>query len=377
MSLEHIAIKTLISDRGKLIMAVVGVAFSVVLVNVQIGLFLGLMRKAGMLVDHSQADIWVGHKLMHNVDFARDIPRRWMHRIKAVPQVERVEPMLIGFSEMTLPSGSFESVVVVGLEPQATMGRPWNLDSDDWRTVARANAVIVDAFDSDKLEAPQVGEIREIGQRRVRVADHSRGILGFLVTPYVFTTFSRAAQLLHRDPRFCSYFLVRIEPGADAKAVCQQIRERIADLDAYPAEEYSRISQRFWMLRTGIGISFGAATVLGLIVGLVMVGQTLQSMVLDRRAEFAALKAMGATHGQLFRLLAAQSTFLALLGGLVGLAGVSWIHYAFHTPRAPMEIPWWLSGGSLALVTLICWLAALVPYLHLRRIDPLLVLQGN
>lgn len=377
MSLDRIAIKTLCSDRGKLAMAVVGVAFSVILVNVQVGLFLGLMRKAGMLVDYSQADIWVGHKRMHNVDFARDIPRRWMHRIKAVPQVARVEPLWIGFSEMTLPSGSFESVVVVGLEPQATMGRPWNLDSDDWWTVAHCDAVIVDAFDSDKLEAPQVGELREIGQVRVRVADQSRGILGFLVTPYVFTTFSRATQLLHRDPRHCSYFLVRVEPGADVEAVCQQIRERIPDLDAYPAAEYSRISQRFWMMRTGIGLSFGAATVLGLIVGLVMVGQTLQSMVLDRRAEFAALKAMGATHGQLFRILAAQSTFLALLGGLVGLAGVMLIHQTFSTPRAPIETPWWLTGGSLGLVTLICWLAALVPFLHLRRIDPLLVLQGN
>ena len=57
MSLGFAAIKTLLADPGKLTAALVGVVFSVVLVNVQGGLFLGLIRKAGVLVDNSQADI--------------------------------------------------------------------------------------------------------------------------------------------------------------------------------------------------------------------------------------------------------------------------------------------------------------------------------
>ena len=69
-----IAVKTLIADRGKLFTALVGVCFSVILVNIQGGLFLGMIRKASMLVDHGQADIWVGHRKMVNIDFPRDIP---------------------------------------------------------------------------------------------------------------------------------------------------------------------------------------------------------------------------------------------------------------------------------------------------------------
>ena len=40
-----LAIKTLIADRGKLLTALVGVVFSIVLVNVQGGLFFGLHRQ--------------------------------------------------------------------------------------------------------------------------------------------------------------------------------------------------------------------------------------------------------------------------------------------------------------------------------------------
>lgn len=372
-----IAIKTLCAERGKFLAALVGVAFSVALVNIQTGLFLGLMRKAGLLVDHSQADIWVGHKLMHNVDFPRDIPRRWLHRVKAAPSVVRVEPYLVGFSDMTLPSGGFESVVVVGVEEQARLGKPWNLDSGEWGSVRRSHGVVVDALDAHKLEDPDIGELREVGQVRVRVVDRSRGILGFLVAPYVFTTFPRAATLLHKDPRYCSYFLVETEPGADTTAVCRAIEHSIPELDAYPAHEYSRISCDFWMRRTGIGLSFGAATILGLIVGLVMVGQTLHSMVLDRKAEFAALKAMGSSEWQLLSLLCTQALFLALVGSLLGLLNVAVVQHYLSTPRAPIDTPLWLTGGSVALVCLICLAAAVMPYLRIRQIDPVFVLQGS
>jgi putative ABC transport system permease protein len=372
-----IAIKTLCAERGKLLAALVGVSFSVALVNIQTGLFLGLMRKAGLLVDHSQADIWVGHKLMHNVDFPRDIPRRWLHRVKAVPEVVRAEPYLVGFSDMTLPSGGFESVVVIGVEEQAQLGKPWNLDSGEWGSVRRSHGIVVDAYDANKLEDPKLGDLREVGRVRVRIVDRTRGILGFLVAPYVFTTFPRAATLLHKDPRYCSYFLVQTQPGADKWAVCDAIEQTIPELDAYPADEYSRISCDFWMRRTGIGLSFGAATILGLIVGLVMVGQTLHSMVLDRKAEFAALKAMGSSEWQLLSLLTTQAMFLALVGSLMGLACVAVAQHYLSTPRAPIETPLWLTGGSVGLVCLICLLAAVMPYLRIRQIDPLFVLQGS
>ncbi len=54
-----IAVKTLLADRAKLLTALVGVVFSVVLVSIQGGLFLGLIRKASMLVDHGQGLITI------------------------------------------------------------------------------------------------------------------------------------------------------------------------------------------------------------------------------------------------------------------------------------------------------------------------------
>ncbi len=118
--LWNIAYRTLLYDRGKLLAGLVGVIFSVVLVNIQGGLFLGLMNKARLLVDRSHADIWVGHRGMHNVDFPHEIPERWIHRIRSIPGVLEAEPLRIYQSEMNLPDGNFEGVTVVGVKEDSS-----------------------------------------------------------------------------------------------------------------------------------------------------------------------------------------------------------------------------------------------------------------
>jgi putative ABC transport system permease protein len=153
------------------------------------------------------------------------------------------------------------------------------------------------------------------------------------------------------------------------------IRERIPEVEVFPSEKYSRISVNFWLMRTGLGISFGAATILGLLVGLVMVAQTLYAMVLDRLSEFATLKAIGARESQVFTVLIIQASAMAALGSILGLSMVWCITTFYSKPQSPIIVPIWLSLGSATIVLLICLVSALLPYLRVRRVDPVMVLQ--
>jgi len=371
-----IALRTLVADRGKLFTALLGVVFSIVLVSIQGGLFVGLMGKAGLLVDHCEADVWVGHKKIHNVDLPSDIPRRWIHQVRAVAGVRRAEPYLIGVSEMTLPGGGFENCVVVGVEPKNLLGNAWNLTQGSPQSILQTDGIFIDECEQAKLDNPRLGDLREIGGRRARIVGKTRGIMGFLIMPYVFTTIDRATEYLHKSPQVCSYYLVQLDSGANPASVCAAIQQRVPELDAYPREVYSQITIWYWITRTGLGISFGAATLLGLFVGLIMVAQTLYALVLDRLVEFGTLKAIGATQRQAFTVLFAQALSMAVVGSLVGLAIVAGIQRCYHTPQAPIIIPWWLSLGSCLLVTAICLVAAALPYARIRKLDPLMVLQS-
>lgn len=374
--LWQLAIRTLLYDRGKLVAGLVGVIFSVVLVNIQGGLFSGLMGKASLLVDRSGCDIWVGNRGMHNVDFPHSIPARWINRVRSVPGVADAEPMRIAFADISLPNGKFEAVTLVGTKKNASIGRVFDIVEGPQEAVTFPNAIVVDQCDDRKLDHPEIGDTREIGGRRVRVAGKCNGILSFLVAPYIFTDYDLVPQLSKMDPDTDSYFLVKVDAGANLANVCDEIRRRLPKATVMPTSDYAATSVNFWMTRTGIGLSFGAATLMGLLVGLVMVGQTLYAMVLDRINEFATLKAIGSTEKEIVLLLVAQSSLVAIVGIAIGTAISMAAKSLLSTPRTEIAISPALYVGSATLVFIICLLASALPYLRVRRVDPHTVLQG-
>lgn len=373
-----LAIKAMLADRGKLLTSLLGVAFSVVLVNLQGGLLLGMIQKASLLVDYGQADVWVGHQHMTNVDLGTFIPERWVHRIRGIDGVERAEPYVVSFGQATIPDGRYENVMIVGCEPASLMGNAWVMAEGDPRAVRYPDSILVDVCDLERLGNPHIGDVREINGKRARIVGMTRGIVGFTTNPYVFTTLDRARDrfTLGMPHDVCSYFLVKAKPGVDPKELSRRIRQRVPELDAYDRQTYSWMCMEFWLTRTGIGISFGLAAVLGLLVGLAVVAQTLYASVNERIKEFGTLKAMGADHSCIARFLLAQALATAVLGSVLGLASACVIAGTMSSPRAPVELTYPVAAGSAALVVLVCLISAWLPYWRIRRIDPASVLRN-
>lgn len=376
MNAWQFAIKTLCSDRGKMITALAGVAFSIVLVNIQTGLFVGMICKATVLLNNGQADIWVGHKGLQCVDLPADIPRRFVHRIRATPGVETAQPYLFGYATMALPGGGYEGLALIGVERTSLLGSAWNYSEGTTTSIRQSHGLVVDEYDDLKLCYPQVGEVREVSGHRTRIAAKTRGITNFLIAPYAFTTLDRAARYLRKSPDLCSYVLVQVESDVDVEQVCESIRQRIPELDAYSCNEFTHRSIKYWLTRTGLGVGFGLSTLIGFWIGLVMVSQTLYTMALDRLGEYATLKAIGASSRQLYIVLLIQATAIAIGGSVLGLAVALAIQAGLGSPIAPIVIPVWASLGSCALLMVICLGSATVPYLRLRRVDSMFALRS-
>jgi putative ABC transport system permease protein len=132
----------------------------------------------------------------------------------------------------------------------------------------------------------------------------------------------------------------------------------------------------YWLTRTGVGISFGLAACLGLLVGLAVVAQTLYAAVTERLKEFAALKALGADDRCVARFVLAQALGSAAMGSVLGLVGALLIAQAMTSPRAPVALTCGVGVLSVLLVTAVCALAAWLPCARLRKLDPASVLRG-
>jgi putative ABC transport system permease protein len=256
------------------------------------------------------------------------------------------------------------------------LGTAWRFVTGSPESLKRPDAVSFDEVDLKKLEYPKVGEWLEVNGHRARLVAETRGITGFITMPYLFTTLETARRLSNTRPGFCSFFLVRAVPGSDTERLAAEVRRRLPDASVFTPAEFAHISQDYWMERTGIGISFGASTCLGLLVGLMMVGQSLYALALDHLAEFATLKAMGADDCQVCRVILIQSLTMAGIGAVAGVLVVLAVGRLWYSPLAPLEIRSSVLIGSTVVVGLICLAASLLPYLRIRRIDPAVVLQG-
>src|SRR5437764_8940822 len=164
-----LALKAMLADRGKLLTSLLGVVFSVVLVNLQGGLLLGMIQKASLLVDYGHADIWVGHRHTTSVDMGTFIPERWIYRIRAIEGVDRAEPYVVMFGQMTMPDGKFENVVVIGSAAATLLGNAWEVADGDPYAVRAPDGIFVDMLDADRLGGCKVGDSREINGHRAKI----------------------------------------------------------------------------------------------------------------------------------------------------------------------------------------------------------------
>jgi putative ABC transport system permease protein len=365
-----LAWRNLVAERGRLMVTLAGVAFSVVLMGAQLALLLAFARAASNLVDHADADLWVTQPGTSNVDIAAGMDLARRHQALAVPGVASVDPYMVQFAFWRRPDGGTESVIVTGFDLASGRGGPWNLVEGSVADLAMPDSVIADRLFLRKLGIERIGDTVEINNRRARLVGITEGIRTFTQSPYVFTSHAQAQRYTFFRPDQTTYLLVKLEPGADRDAVRAALAERLAPARVWTRVEFARQTQRYWLVTTGAGSALLLAATLGLVVGVVIVGQTLYATTVDRIAEYATLRAMGAPRGYLNTVILKQSVIAALAGYLLGALTVLAIAWVQREATAALALSPWLMGLLALLTLLMCALGALISIRRVTRLDP-------
>ena len=201
----------------------------------------------------------------------------------------------------------------------------------------------------------------------------TQGIRSFTTTPYVFTTINRARGYTGVSPNKASYFLVRVSPGADVEAVRRRLKENISDVDVLTTAEFRDRSRSFWLFGTGAGFALFAGALLGVIVGTVIVAQTLYSSTKDHLNEFATLRAMGSSRAYIHKVIICQALINAVIGFCLA-AGIGLLVVAATADTAlPIVMTPGLTLGLFVLTVAMCVISAIAAILQVTRIDPAMV----
>ena len=372
----RIALRNLLHDRVRLAVTLTGVVFAVVLIAVQGGLFVGFTRATSCVIENTEAEIWVASRGVRNFDVTHPLPAHKFHQLLGVPGVARAERVIVRFANWKKPAGGRESVEVVGFDPGSGLARPWNVPPGTMAALRLPDTVAVDALYLDKLGIAGVGQAVEIGDRRARVVALTSGIRSFTTSPYVFASYENALRYTNMEDGQCTYVLVRPAPGVAAEALRDAIAREVRDVDVFTREDFAGKTRHYWMFTTGAGMALLIAACLGLVVGGVVVAQTLYATTMDHLAEFGTLRAMGAPGGYIHRIIVIQAVAAALVGYGCGIVVSLFLVDLAAKGGASVVLPPSLAVGLFFLTVAMCVAAGLVSIRKVTTIDPAMVFRG-
>lgn len=350
--------------------AVIAVAFSGLLVLVQVALLLGLFGTVTTVIDRGRADLWVVDAGTRSFDLARDMPRRVETLVRVHPEVEGVEPLVLGMGDWRTPQGGRVSVTLIGFDTRAeAIALPADLSPALRQAMQRPGAVLADATDLAKLGLEGGARIAEVNGQRVEVVGIVEGFRSIGGATLLTSRATAQALLGGQDPERVGYLTLRLAPGADRLRVAAELEARIPGVRVMTPEDLSALSQSYWLLESGTGVGFLFSTLLGLAVGVAITSQTLRAAVLGSLREYATLRALGVPLGALRRVVLEQSFWIGLAGLALTAVAAALLLWAAASVVA-VAVPWWAAAATAAFTLLVALGAGFLSLGPLLKTEP-------
>jgi putative ABC transport system permease protein len=364
-----LAWQNIIHDRARFSVTVVGVCFAVFLMVFQGSLLAGFLRAASRLIDAGDSDIWITARGVQAFEFGTTLESRIREMASGVPGIMETSRVCMAFAVYRTPKGKQQVVALVGADPNVGGHFPVPDALGSTRDIS-PDAVLYDVSDRKQVEVTDLPAEVEINRHRAIIEREIEGYGAFLGVPFLFTSYRNATRYMGFGPDDSMYILLRVGNGYSVSSVQQNLRARLPEVDVMTQDEFARKSRMYWTVKTGAGGAILTAALLGFLIGLVVVSQTIYANTMENIEEYATLKALGASQTFVARVVLTQALICGALGSVLGLlVVVPSINYAKSL------IPWiyapsWLPALMIVPSLLMCCLASIASVRSALTVEP-------
>jgi len=367
-------------DKLKLLAAVGGITFAVMLVFMQLGLRAALFDSSVRLHRGMDYDLVMLSPRTTFLAQTKSFPRSRLFQVEGLDTVESVSPLYV-FLARYYYEGTPEThrkVLAIGIDP-ADDNISLRGVNEHLAELRKPDVVIMDRYSRAEFE-PVIADFQQGTPIRLQLNDRSVKLAGLYD---LGTSFGIDGSVLTSDLNFQRIFadrgpgqvdlgLIRLKDGVDPTAVQQQILTFLPDdVLVLTRSEYVQREVDYWSGSTPIGYVFSLGAVIGIIVGLIIVYQILFSDVQSHLAEYATLKAMGYSQGFLRGLIFKEAVILSLLGFVPALA-LAMLLYGQAAAATQLPMVMTVERGALVLVmtVVMCCVSGLLAIRKLKGLDP-------
>ena len=372
-------------EKMRLLVAIGGITFAVVLIFMQLGLRGALFDSAVSLYNNLEGEIFLLSPRSTALIAMENFSERRLYQTLAFPEVKNVIPIYLGFAQWKNPQtrNYWRNIYVIGFELTKNAfnlaGVNNNLDRLKEPDVVLFDAVsraefgpVVELFEQQKKIVTEIGD-RGPNNRKVTVGGlfelgTSFGSDGNLITSDL--NFLRI--FIQRQKGFINLGIVQLHPGYETEEVVRKLQDYLpSDIRVMSRQELMDFEKEYWNTTTPIGYVFTFGVILGSIVGIIIVYQILYSNVSEHLAEYATLKAMGYQHRYLLGVIFQEALILAILGYIPGFFITLGLYQtAQQATRLPIAMESMRALIVLILTIFICFSSGALTARKLQEADP-------
>lgn len=366
-------------EKLRLLVAVAGVAFAVILIFMQLGFRKALFDSSTRLHERLVGDLFLISPQFDFLAQPKSFSRRRLFQALGFPGVESVSPVYLGLALWKNPdTGKTRPIFAIGVDP-----------ADDAVTLPGVSEQLdlirmPDVVLYDREGRPEYGNIAAVvaGGHPLTIEANNRAITvgglfdmgtSFGVDGTVLTSDTNFLRLFPtREPGLIDVGLIRLRAEADRISTRDALRAALPnDVLVLTREDYIHREQTYWETSTPIGYVFTFGVIMGFVVGAIIVYQILFADVSDHLAEYATLKAMGYPNTYLFGVVFQEAIILAALGYLPGvLIAIALYRVAGDATKLPMHMTASLSVSVLLLAVVMCCVSGGIALRKIRSADP-------
>ncbi|MDX2254258.1 MAG: FtsX-like permease family protein [Pseudanabaenaceae cyanobacterium bins.39] len=442
-------------EKSRLLVAIAGITFAVVLIFLQLGFRDALFTSAVRMQSNLVGDLVIISPQSTNLVGMRNFSQRRLYQVLGMSGVKSVNPLYIGLGSWKVqedPAGQTRNILVLGANPDAEVFKMQGAEANIAKTKMQ-DVVLFDRtsraefgpivsecgklelktkFTDDAFRCDNV-VTREVSNRRLTIGGlfelgASFAADGALITSD--TNFLRIFDnrraglinvgLINLEPQVSPYDVMlnfirdmpddlvviprdklspdgkRIQPvyqeriDANGKVVREEDKSKVAmnkqdltiadlkssqdvaigDARILTMQGYIDFEKSYWQKSTAIGFIFTIGTVMGFIVGIVIVYQILYTDVSDHLAEYATLKAMGYNNFYLAQVVIQEAIVLAVLGFIPGLViSLGLYNLTKNATLLPLYI-WDKAFPVLILTVVMCTISGSISLRKVQSADP-------
>jgi putative ABC transport system permease protein len=366
-------------EKIRLLVAIAGISFADILMFMQLGFRDALFDSAITFHANVQGDVFLVSPQSTSLIAMKTFSARRLQQVRSLNNVEHITPIYLDFRFWKNPENkSTRGIMVIGFNPADS-----NLFTLPGVKENLNKMVLPDSYLFDTKSREQFGDVKkwfdagqtvttEVGNRKVTVNGLFQMGASFGADGNILTSDTNFIRLTNRDKGLIDVGVIRLTPGSDAKATAKKMMEILPkDVKVFTKEEFINFELKYWQEGTSIGFIFTLGTVMGFIVGIVIVYQILYTDVADHLSEYATLKAMGYTDWYLLAVVFQEAVILSIVGFMPGMfAAVGLYTLTRNATSLPLLMTLTRAIHVLLLTVIMCLVSGAIAVRKLRSADP-------